>query len=144
LIRAIALRENQSLLTLTTPRMLNTHGFLYQVFKVFNDNKLSVDLVTTSEISVSITLNDSTLLNKNLIRDLSETAEVRVDDKLSLVSLVGNNISETPGLSKKIFSILEDINIRMICLGASSSNICFLVDAKDGKEAVKRLHDQFI
>jgi aspartate kinase len=144
LVRAIALRENQSLLTLTTPRMLNTHGFLYQVFKVFNDYKLSVDLVTTSEISVSITVNDVTMLNKNFVRDLSEIAELKFDDKLSLISLVGSKISETSGLAKKIFGTLEDINIRMICLGASSSNICFLVDAKDGKEAVKRLHDQFI
>ncbi len=144
LVRALAIRENQILLTLTTPRMLNTHGFLFQVFKVFNDHKLSVDLVTTSEISVSITINSPSILSKSLVRDLGEIAEVRLDENLSLISLVGSQISATPGLAKKVFSALEDINIRMICLGASSSNICFLVDTKEGREAVKRLHAQFI
>lgn len=144
LIRAMALRRKQVLVTLSTPEMLYTHGFLYQIFKVFNDHKVSIDAITTSEISVSMTLDDSALLNKDLIRDLEELAVVQVEEDLSLVSLIGNNINHTPGLAKKIFSAIDGINVRMICLGASKHNFCFIVDGSAGEEAIKRLHKTFI
>ncbi len=144
LIRAMAIRKKQVLVTLSTPEMLYTHGFLYQIFKVFNDHKVSVDAITTSEISVSMTLDDSALLNKDLIQALSELAVVQVEEDLSLISLIGNNINHTPGLAKKIFNAIEGINVRMICLGASKHNFCFIVDGKEGEEAIKRLHRTFI
>lgn len=144
LIRAMALRKNQVLVTLSTPEMLHAHGFLLQLFKVFNDHKVSIDAITTSEISVSVTLDDSALVNKKMISDLSQFADVQVEEDLSLVSLIGNNINHTPGLSKRIFETIADINVRMICLGASKHNFCFLVSGKDGAEAVKRLHQAFI
>lgn len=144
LIRAMALRKNQVLVTLSTPEMLHTHGFLFHVFKIFNDHKVSIDAITTSEISVSVTLDDSTLLNKKLISDLALIAEVQVEEKLSLISLIGNNINHTPGLAKKIFDAIPDINVRMICLGASKHNFCFLVAEDQGPKAVQRLHETFI
>lgn len=144
LVRAMALRKNQALVTLSTPEMLYTHGFLYQIFKIFNDHKVSIDAITTSEISVSMTLDDSTLLNKELISDLEKLAVVQVEENLSLVSLIGNNINHTPGLAKKIFDQISDINVRMICLGASKHNFCFIVDTNQGAEAIKRLHHCFI
>lgn len=144
LIRAMALRSKQVLVTLSTPEMLHTHGFLFQIFKVFNDHKVSIDAITTSEISVSVTLDDSTLLNKRLISDLGQIAEVQVEENLTLVSLIGNNINHTPGLGRQIFDAIEDINVRMICLGASKHNFCFLVSEEQGVEAVKRLHSCFI
>ncbi|MFZ4403071.1 MAG: lysine-sensitive aspartokinase 3 [Pseudobdellovibrionaceae bacterium] len=144
LVRAMALRKNQILVTLTTPEMLHAHGFLFQIFKIFNDHKVSVDAITTSEISVSVTLDDSTLLNKKLISDLEQIAEVHVEDRLSLVSLIGNNINHTPGLAKTIFAAVADINVRMICLGASKHNFCFLTNDDKGPEAIKRLHSAFI
>nr|BDT28435.1 lysine-sensitive aspartokinase 3 [Bacteriovorax sp. HI3] len=144
LIRAMALRKKQVLVTLSTPEMLYTHGFLYQIFKVFNDHKVSIDAITTSEISVSMTLDDSALLNKDLIRDLEELAVVQVEENLSLVSLIGNNINHTPGLAKKIFNAIDGINVRMICLGASKHNFCFIVDGSAGEEAIKKLHKTFI
>ena len=144
LVRAMALRKNQVLVTLSTPEMLYSHGFLYQIFKIFNDHKVSIDAITTSEISVSLTLDDSTLLNKELISDLEKLAVVQVEENLSLVSLIGNNINHTPGLAKKIFESISDINVRMICLGASKHNFCFIVDSSQGAEAIKRLHRTFI
>lgn len=144
LIRAMAIRKKQVLVTLSTPEMLYTHGFLYQIFKVFNDHKVSVDAITTSEISVSMTLDDSALLNKDLINALSELAVVQVEEDLSLISLIGNNINHTPGLAKKIFNAIEGINVRMICLGASKHNFCFIVDGKEGEDAIRRLHKTFI
>lgn len=143
LLRALALRKKQVLVTLTTPEMLHSHGFLFKVFKVFNDNKVSIDAVTTSEISVSLTLDDATLLNKKLVHELSHFAEVQVEDNLSLVSLIGNNINHTPGLAKKIFETIPDVNVRMICLGASKHNFCFLVKEESGPEVIQRLHKGF-
>ncbi|MEK2643793.1 lysine-sensitive aspartokinase 3 [Bdellovibrio sp. BCCA] len=144
LIRAMALRKKQVLVTLSTPEMLHAHGFLFQIFKVFNDHKVSIDAITTSEISVSVTLDDSTLVNKKLIADLSQFADVQVEDNLALISLIGNNINHTAGLGKHIFEAISDINVRMICLGASKHNFCFLVSEEQGPEAIRRLHETFI
>lgn len=144
LVRALALRKKQVLLTLSTPDMLHAHGFLFQIFKIFNDHKVSIDAITTSEISVSLTLDDSTLVNKKLIQDLSAVAEVSVEEGLSLVSLIGNQINHTPGIAQKIFDAISGINVRMICLGASKHNFCFLVSEANGEEAIRKLHKAFI
>lgn len=144
LVRALALRKKQILVTLSTPEMLHSHGFLYGIFKIFNDHKVSIDAITTSEISVSLTLDDSTLMNTKLIEDLSKTADVQIEDNLALISLIGNNINHTAGLAKKIFDAIADINVRMICLGASKHNFCFLVKEDDGPTVVQQLHRQFI
>lgn len=144
LVRAIAVRKKQVLLTLTTPEMLQSHGFLYQIFKVFNENKVSIDAITTSEISVAMTVDDSTLLNKKLIAELSQFAEVHMEENLALVALIGNNINHTPGLAEKIFHAIASINVRMICLGASRHNFCVLVNETQANEAVQKLHKEFI
>lgn len=144
LIRAMALRRKQVLVTLSTPEMLQTHGFLFQVFTLFNDHKVSVDAITTSEISVSMTLDEATLQNRELFKKLEAIAEVYIEDNLSLVSLIGNNIIHTSGLAKKIFESIPDINVRMICLGASKHNFCFLVKDAQAEDALKRLHKAFI
>lgn len=144
LVRAIALRKKQILVTLSTPEMLYSHGFLYQIFKVFNDHKVSIDAITTSEISVSLTLDDSTLLNRDLIIDLEKFADVQVEENLALISLIGNHINHTPGLAKKIFETIPEINVRMICLGASKHNFCFMISDDKGVDVINRLHQTFI
>lgn len=144
LIRALALRKQQTLVTVSTPEMLHTHGFLFQIFKIFNDHKISIDAITTSEISVSVTLDNAGVMNQTLLEELSQVAEVNVEKNLALVSLIGNNINHTPGLAKKIFEAISDINVRMICYGASRHNFCFLVDESKGAEVIQKLHRQFI
>lgn len=144
LIRAMALRKKQTLVTVSTPEMLHTHGFLFQIFKIFNDHKISIDAITTSEISVSVTLDNVDSLNKKLIEELSKVAEVQVESDLALVSLIGNNINHTPGLAKKIFESIADTNVRMICYGASRHNFCFLVEEAKGPDVIQKLHRQFI
>lgn len=143
--RAVALRNKQVLMTLTTPDMLHAHGFLYKIFKVFNDHKISIDAITTSEISVSLTLDNSArtadVLNQKIIDELSEFSEVKIENGYSLVSLIGNKINHTPGVAKKIFELIEGVNVRMICLGASKHNFCFLVEEAKGAEVVKKLHE---
>lgn len=144
LIRALALRKNQTLITISTPEMLQTHGFLYKIFKVFNEQEVSIDAITTSEICVSVTIDGSIKAHAKLVSDLETFADVQIEEGLSLVSLIGNNINHTPGLAKKIFSAIEDINVRMICLGASKHNFCFLVEQSLGEQAINKLHTEFI
>lgn len=144
LIRAMALRKAQTLITLTTPKMLQAHGFLYQIFKIFNKYEVSVDAITTSEISVALTLNPEDAQNKALIFELEKHAQVKIESNLELVSLIGNQINHTPGLGEKIFSAIQGINVRMTCHGASKHNFCFLVEQDQGEMAIKKLHQIFI
>ncbi|MDI6401664.1 aspartate kinase [Balneolaceae bacterium ANBcel3] len=140
LIRALTIRRNQSLLTITTPDMLNTYGFLYRVFKLFNDYKVSVDSITTSEISVAMTVDDVTLNNTELLEALGKLGQLQIEKSFDQVSIIGNNINHTAGLAQKVFQELSDINVRMIGQGASKHNFCLLVDEGNGEEALKRLH----
>lgn len=144
LVRALAMRKDQHLLTLTTPKMLQAHGFLYQIFCQFNRFQVSVDAITTSEISVAMTLQENDINNQELIEALEEMAQVSIERDLELVSLIGNRINHTPGIGAKIFQVLGDINVRMVCLGASKHNFCFLVEKGRGKEAIARLHQAFL
>ena len=148
LVRALANRKDQSLLTLSTPDMLHQHGFLYKIFEIFNRHQISVDSITTSEISVALTIEDSTLLNKKFLTELENFASVSVEEDLSLVSVIGNHINHTPGIAQKLFNALQEgdskINVRMICHGASKHNFCFLVHEDDATMAIKRLHKEFI
>lgn len=142
--RALALRKKQALLTLSTPEMLQTHGFLYKLFEVFNKHKVSIDAITTSEISVSVSVDDVVLQNALLIQDLSAFCDVQIEESLCLVSIIGNQMNHTPGIATKIFQSLEGINVRMICLGASKHNFCFLVNEEDAVASLQKLHYQLL
>lgn len=144
LVRAMAIRKEQALLTITTPKMLQTHGFLAQIFRVFDEYQVSVDAITTSEISVSLTLNTLDAKNEGLLNELRSCAEVSVENNMEMVSLIGNNIHQTSGVGQQIFKGLGDINVRMVCFGASKHNFCFIVSPSQGEQAIKRLHHFFI
>lgn len=149
-IRAISLRKNQTLLTVHSLDMLYRHGFLARLFKVLSNHKISVDLVTTSEVSVSLTLDTNAgtpgkdFLPKSVISELKTFCEVEIEENLSLIALIGNNLHTTSGLSGPVFSTLEGINVRLICHGASSHNLCFLVDQQSAEKVVQKLHERFI
>jgi len=149
-IRAISLRRNQTLLTVHSLDMLHRHGYLARLFEVLSKHKISVDLVTTSEVSVSITL-DTDLqsaqhksLSDDVLNELRTFCDVNIEKDLALVALVGNNLHATAGLSGPVFGALQDINIRLICHGASSHNLCFLVKEESAEAAVRKLHHSFI
>lgn len=144
LIRAITKRANQALLTIKTPKMLNEYGFMSRIFTVFTEHEVSVDCVTTSEISVAVTVDMSTLDNADLIEDLNKIGSVHFEVDFSLVSLIGNKMLEQAGLAKKVFGCLEDINVRMLCLGASAFNFNILVSGNNADQAIKNLHKEFI
>jgi len=117
---------------------------LANIFNAFALHKVSVDAITTSEISVSMTVDAATAHHKELLHDLKRFGDVALEEKQALVSLIGNNINHTPGLGSRIFKALADINVRMVCQGASKHNFCFLVNDNEGPEAIKRLHHEFI
>ena len=147
--RAIALRRQQTLVTLTSMAMLQAPGFLAQVFTILARHRISVDLVTTSEVSVALTLdntgsevNGETLISGVLLDELEEICDVRVESDLALVALIGNNIDARSGVGSSVFAALDEINVRLICHGASSHNLCFLVDGEQAAEVVTRVHRQ--
>lgn len=149
-IRAISLRRNQTLLKVHSLDMLHRYGFLAKLFRVLAEHKISVDLVTTSEVSVALTLDadfnspGKSMLPDDVTKELQKFSEVEIIKDLSLVALVGNNLNQTAGLSGPIFGSLVDVNIHLICHGASSHNLCFLVAEEDAEEVVQVLHKQFI
>jgi aspartate kinase len=144
LVRALTKRDDQVLLTVKTPKMLHAYGFMKKIFEVFDKYQVSVDSITTSEISVAISSNKESLENKDLLFELGKIGTLHIEEELTLVSLIGNQIQQTAGLATKIFTALGDINVRMICLGASEHNFCFLVESTRGNEAINKLHKHFI
>ncbi len=148
LFRAIALRCNQTMVTLRSPNMFHAYGFLAGVFEILARYKISVDLITTSEVSVSLTLDQTNTsggspeLPSAAQKELEELCSVEVEQNLCLVALIGNNMSECKGYAKKVFGTLEDVNLRMICYGASPHNLCFLVRSSDSRKSVQLLHQE--
>ncbi|WP_436877709.1 lysine-sensitive aspartokinase 3 [Siccibacter turicensis] len=147
LFRALAMRRKQTLLTLHSLNMLHSRGFLAEVFCILARHNISVDLITTSEVSVALTLDTTgststgdTLLTQALLTELSSLCRVEVEEDLALVALIGNSLSKACGVGKEVFGVLEPFNIRMICYGASSYNLCFLVPGSDAEQVVQKLH----
>ncbi|KFC84672.1 lysine-sensitive aspartokinase 3 [Buttiauxella agrestis] len=147
LFRALAVRRKQTLVTLHSMSMLHSHGFLAEVFNILAQHNVSVDLVTTSEVSVALTLDTTgststsdSLLTTSLLTELSSLCRVEVEENLALVAIIGNQLSKACGVGKEVFGVLEPFNIRMICYGASSYNLCFLVPGDDAEKVVQKLH----
>lgn len=143
--RAITRRKEQVMVTVKTPKMMYAQGFLQRVFAIIAKHKLSVDLVTTSEISVSFTLDNppntvSEKINKATLAELTTICDVKVETGFDVVTVVGNNMHSGAGVSSKIFSAISDFNLRMICFGANPHNLSFVVSESDSEEIVKVLH----
>lgn len=143
--RAITRRKEQVMVTVKTPKMMHAQGFLQNVFTIIAKHNLSVDLVTTSEICVSFTLDNppnSVLerLNRETLDELSEICDVQLEKNYDLVTVVGNNMHSVAGVSSKIFAAVADFNLRMICFGANPHNMSMLVSEKDSTAVVIALH----
>ena len=151
--RAVALRKNQTLLTVKSPNMLHASGFLAKVFAILAEHKLSIDLITTSEISVALTIDNPpnsrvSEMTKACIDELEEFSEVSVEHELALVAVIGNHIhfsqsdtdSEIAGVGR-IFNAVEEDQLRLICHGASQHNVCFLVQQDNSESVVRKIHD---
>ncbi|MCK0535990.1 MULTISPECIES: lysine-sensitive aspartokinase 3 [unclassified Anaerobiospirillum] len=148
--RAVALRRNQTLIVLSSPKMVGATGFLAEVFSIFAKYRLSVDLVSTSEVSIAITLDagsqTSGLSNipEALFHELREFCHVKVESGLALVAVIGNNMARTPHITAEVFSSIDSYPVRMICYGASSHNLCFLVGESEAVEVLTHLHKSLL
>ncbi len=141
-IKAIAFKRGITIVNVASDRMLMAHGFLSRLFEVFNRHDTSVDMVATSEVSVSMTLDDTRNLDA-VITDLQAFGEVAVERDQALICLVGEQLKYTPGIASRIFSSISEINVSMISHGASAINCSFIVSNDDVENAVKALHLEF-
>jgi aspartate kinase len=141
-IRSIACKRNITLVNIVSTRMLGAHGFLRRIFEVFDRFETPVDMLATSEVSVSVTI-DNTRSLEAIRAELEMFAEVSVEENQAIVCLVGDNIRSSPGVAGRVFGAVDPINVRMISQGASLLNISFVIAAADLRHAVESLHREF-
>lgn len=138
-IKAIAAKDNITAIKIKSARMLQAHGFLKKVFEVFETYQTSIDMITTSEVAVSLTIDDDRNLDQILI-ELEKIALIEVDKNQSIVCLVGHSVVNHQD-TYKLFQILQDVKIRMISYGGSKNNISLLIDTKDKINTLQKLND---
>jgi len=141
-VKSIACKRRIVLVNIHSTRMLMAHGFLRRIFEVFDRHETPVDMVATSEVSVSLTI-ENTAAMKQICEELSEFSEVTMETGQAIVCLVGENIRYTPGVAAKVFNALTGVNIRMISQGASLLNLSVVVAEGDLRQAVEALHVAF-
>ena len=141
-VRSIAYKKGITTVNVATTRMLMAAGFLRTLFEVFARHETPVDMVTTSEVSVSVTVDDSSRLEE-IRRELEDLAQVEVASGRAIVCLVGQDLKFLPGIAARIFRAVERINVLMISQGASRRNVSFVIEEKDVEEAVRLLHAEF-
>ena len=140
--RAVAFKKGISVILISQPRMLMAYGFVARVFEVFQRHKTSVDLIATSEVSISLTVDDPERLPA-IEAELSQLGEVNVLRGMAIISVVGSGFVRQAGLAARIFQTLKNINVVMISFGASDVNVSFVVAGSDAEPAVRLLHREF-
>jgi aspartate kinase len=141
-LRAISGKKNITLVTITSSRMLEAYGFLKKIFEVFENHTTPVDLLATSEVSVSMTIEDTSKL-PSIIQDLQVYGEVGVEKDSAIVCLVGPRLWKNPGLISRVFHSISGVEIRMISMGASDINLSFVVPEEDVDETIRKVHGEF-
>ncbi len=139
-IRAIAAKDNITAIKIKSYRMLMAYGFLKKVFEVFEQNKTSIDMITTSEVAISLTIDNTSRLNE-ITRDLQGFGNIEIDSELSIICIAGDLAQNKKGITSAIFNGLKDIPVRMISYGGSNYNLSFLVKTSD-KIAVLNILNQ--
>jgi aspartate kinase len=140
--RAIAFKKGISVVLISQPRMLMAYGFVAKVFEVFDRHRTPVDLIATSEVSISLTVDDPESLPV-VERDLAGLGDVKVLRGMAIVSVVGRGFMRQHGLAGRIFQALREVNIVMISFGASDVNVSFVVADDEAEKAVRLLHREF-
>ena len=138
-IKSIAGKDNITAIKIKSGRMLLAHGFMRKVFEIFETYKTPIDMITTSEVAVSVTIDDTKYLNE-IVNELKKYGTVEVDQNLSIICVVGDFIAESKGYAFKVMESLQDISIRMISYGGSRHNVSLLVNTSDKNEALNYLH----
>jgi len=141
-VKSIACKRKIALVNIHSTRMLMAHGFLRRIFEVFDRFETPVDMVATSEVSVSLTIDNFERLDA-IVAELQQFSEVDTEKGQAIVCLVGENIRYTPGVARRVFGALGGVNVRMISQGASLLNLSFVVAEKDLEPTVAALHGEF-
>jgi aspartate kinase len=141
-IRSIACKRNITLVNIVSSRMLMAHGFLRRIFEIFDRHETPVDMLATSEISVSLTVDNTRALD-TIRAEIGEFAEITMEDNHAIVCLVGENIRNCPTVAARMFVALGGVKTRMVSQGASQLNISLVVAAADLARAVESLHREF-
>lgn len=139
-VKAIAAKEGITAIKIKSSRMVMAYGFLRRIFEVFEKYQTPIDMITTSEIAVSLTIDNSTHLRK-IVKELSEYGLVEVDKDQTIICIVGDLIAEKKGLGMEIFKALDEVPIRMISYGGSRNNISLLVPKDYKAVALSKLHE---
>ncbi len=138
-LKAVAAKDGICAINIKSDRMLLAHGFLRAVFEIFERYKTSIDMITTSEIAVSLTI-DNTKHLKDITKELEEFANVEIEQEQSIICIVGNLPKDKAGYGFKVLESLKDIPLRMVSYGGSSNNISVLVNSIHKKEALVALN----
>ncbi len=140
--KSIAAKKRLTIIDIVASRMLLAHGFLKAVFDVFDKHKCAIDMVSTSEVSISVTVDSNEALPA-ICQELRQIADVQYEGAKALICLVGEDIRGHAGIAAQVFDAVKHVNIRMISQGASEINMSFMIDESDVEEAVRSLHHRF-
>ena len=140
--KSIAVKKKLSIIDVVASRMLMTHGYLKAIFDIFDKHQCPVDMVSTSEVSVSLTVDSNEKLPL-IAADLSKLADVNYEGKKALICMVGEDIRGQSGMAAQVFGAIRHVNVRMISQGASEINMSFMIEEDDADEAVRSLHAAF-
>jgi aspartate kinase len=141
-VKSIACKSDITVVNIHSLRMLMAHGFLRRVFEIFDRYETPVDMIATSEVSISLTVDDPRRLDA-IRAELVQFCDVSAEGGNSIICLVGENIRDTPGVAARMFQALDGVNIRMLSQGASQLNVSFVVATEDVRRAVELLHREF-
>jgi aspartate kinase len=142
-VKSIASKKGITVINVQSSRMLMAYGFLASIFSIFQKHQTAVDLVSTSEVAVSLTIDNTSRLDQ-IVADLKEVAEVTVLEKKAIVCVIGEQMRSTSGIADRVFRALNDINVTMISQGASEINMSLVIDETNVTQAVQRLHREFL
>jgi aspartate kinase len=141
-LTAMAAKRDLTVVDITSSRMLMAYGFLRRVFEVFERFRTAVDVVTTSEVSVSVTVDDRRHL-ESIVEALSEFADVSIEGDMALLCAVGDRLRAEPAIASRVVRVLEEVPLRMISQAASRRNITVILRQTDLPHAMHRLHEEF-
>ena len=139
-IKAIAAKDGITAIKIKSGRMLLAHGFMRRVFEIFERYTTSIDMVTTSEVAVSLTIDDTRHLD-SIVRELSELGQVEVDSNMTIICIVGHMILRNNGAIQQVFDALEELPVRMVSIGGSKNNFSLLVDTSLKAKALNALNE---
>lgn len=141
-IKSIAHKTGITILRISSARMLGSYGFMSALFQIFERFQTVIDVISTSEVSVALTIDNVDQLEK-VVTELERLGDVEVEHENAVVCIVGEGLRDSSGLASKIFTTIKDTNISLISHGASSVNLTFVVKADEVKYVIMRLHEEF-